>query len=152
MAGFSDGAMAILSSAFPSITRHNALSKISQYAISAFTEATMNSRVNVIDIADYEARNLPLGWEETESKTKPGEIRYLNKVTHTRVMRKPTQPAPGFPTKKFEMASKVSADEITAHEAYVQFCDDALQRPQSDRSLTLSLIRNMLYSLMTALM
>ena len=144
--------MSVLSTAFPGISRQNALSKVSQYAIASFTEATTNSRVNIIDIVDYDTGNLPLGWEETESKTKPGEIRYLNKVTHMRVARKPTQPAPGFPTKKLVVAPKVSADEITAHEAYIQFCDNALQRPHGDRNLVFALIRNMLYSLMTALM
>ena len=38
---------------------------------------------------------LPEGWERVSSRSRPGQVSYLNTTTGRRVMQRPTEPASG---------------------------------------------------------
>ena len=73
--------------------------KIVKNSLSAVRRLSSTKRVSVsVDggaLAMEAEEPLPEGWERVSSRSRPGQVSYLNTTTGRRVMQRPTEPASG---------------------------------------------------------
>ena len=78
---------------------------------------------------------LPPGWQKIESRSRKGEFSYLNLASGKRQAVRPTEAVPGYAAPvKLTLASTASSEQVRAHLEFAKFCDQSLQRGDSDKT------------------